>query len=516
VPEEILLTDVERQAAETNVPAIPLWIGGKTQKAQGTRHRAITNPATGRVIRTVPFASAADVNAAVAAAQAALPAWRDTPSLRRARLLMRFRELMLKHQQELATLVTEEHGKVNLDAMGSVLRGIEVIEFVTAAPHLLKGSHSSDVGRGVDAHSRLQPLGVCAGITPFNFPVMVPLWMFPVALACGNTFVLKPSESDPSPSVLMAKLLHEAGVPDGVLNVVHGDKETVDNLITHPDVRAVSFVGSTPVARHVYSTATAHGKRVQALGGAKNHAVVLPDADLDFTANALIGAAYGSAGERCMAISAVVAVGAAGDPLVAKLAEQARALRVGPGGDEAVDMGPLVTRAHRDRVRGHVDLAVEQGASLVVDGRGLRLAGHEEGFFLGPCLFDHVTSEMTVYKEEVFGPVLIVVRVDSLEEAIALINRNPYGNGTAIFTSSGGAARRFEDEVEVGMVGVNVPIPVPMAFYSFGGWKQSLFGDLHIHGTEGVAFYTRTKAVTTRWPKGDVEGPRFVMPTLGR
>jgi malonate-semialdehyde dehydrogenase (acetylating)/methylmalonate-semialdehyde dehydrogenase len=511
----VAVGDVERRSETVELSTVPLWIGGQARSARGARHRAITNPATGQVVRTVPFASAADVDAAVAAARAAWPAWRDTPALRRARLLMRFRELMLEHQEELAALITEEHGKVHLDAMGSVQRGIEVIEFVTAAPHLLKGSHSADVGRGVDAHSRLQPLGVCVGITPFNFPAMVPLWMFPVALACGNTFVLKPSESDPSASVLMAMLLQEAGVPDGVFNVVHGDKEAVDELLKHPDVKAVSFVGSTPVARHVYTTATAHGKRVQALGGAKNHAVVLPDADLDFTTNALIGAAYGSAGERCMAISAVVTVGPVADPLVAKLAEHARALRTGPGTTD-VDMGPLVTRVHRDKVRRYVDVGVEEGATLVVDGRDLRVPGHEGGFFLGPCLFDRVTPEMTVYKEEVFGPVLVVVRVESLDEAIALVNRNPYGNGTAIFTSSGGAARRFEDEIEVGMVGVNVPIPVPMAFYSFGGWKQSLFGDLHVHGTEGVAFYTRTKAVTTRWPKGDVDGSGFVMPTLGR
>jgi malonate-semialdehyde dehydrogenase (acetylating)/methylmalonate-semialdehyde dehydrogenase len=505
--------DPEQQTAAT--PAIPLWIGGREVSARGARRREITNPATGRVIRTAPFASDADVDAAVAAARAAWPQWREMPALRRARLLMRFRELMLENQEALAKLVTEEHGKVFADAMGSVQRGIEVIEFATAAPHLLKGSHSSDVGRGVDAHSRLQPLGVCAGITPFNFPVMVPLWMFPVALACGNTFVLKPSESDPSPSVLMAKLLKQAGVPDGVFNVVHGDREVVEAVLRHPDVRAVSFVGSTPVAKHVYETASSHGKRVQALGGAKNHAVVLPDADLEFTTNALIGAAYGSAGERCMAISAVVAVGPVADPLVAKLAEQARALRVGPGVTE-VDMGPLVTRVHRDKVRRYVDVGVEEGASLVVDGRDMTIADHEDGFFLGPCLFDKVTPEMTVYKDELFGPVLVVVRVDTLDEAIDLVNRNPYGNGTAIFTNSGGAARRFEEEIEVGMVGVNVPIPVPMAFYSFGGWKQSLFGDLHVHGEEGVQFYTRTKAVTTRWPKGDVEASSFMMPTLGR
>ena len=367
----------------------------------------------------------------------------------------------------------------------------------------------------MDAHSRLQPLGVCAGITPFNFPVMVPLWMFPIALACGNTFVLKPSEKDPSASIRMAELLKEAGLPDGVFNVVHGDKDAVDGLLRHPDIKAISFVGSTPVAKYIYVTAAAHGKRVQALGGAKNHAVVLPDADLEFTASALIGAGYGSAGERCMAISAVVAVGSAGDAIVAKLAGKARALKVGPGTSEGMDMGPLVTRAHRDKVRSYIDAGVQAGATLVVDGRDVRVPEHERGFFLGPSLFDHVTPEMAIYKDEIFGPVLVVLRVETLREAIDLVNRNPYGNGTAIFTASGGAARHFEDEVEVGMVGINVPIPVPMAFFSFGGWKESLFGDLHMHGPEGICFNTRTKAVTTRWPNEDAASPGFMLPTLG-
>jgi malonate-semialdehyde dehydrogenase (acetylating)/methylmalonate-semialdehyde dehydrogenase len=387
--------------------------------------------------------------------------------------------------------------------MGSVQRGIEVIEFAIGAPHLLKGEHAGSVGRGVDAHSRLQPLGVCAGITPFNFPAMVPLWMFPIALACGNTFVLKPSEKDPSASIRMAELLKEAGLPDGVFNVVHGDKEAVDAILHHPDIKAVSFVGSTPIAKYIYATAAANGKRVQALGGAKNHAVVLPDADLDFAADALIGAGYGSAGERCMAISAVVAVGSAGDAIVAKIAEKARQLKIGPGMAEGMDMGPLVTRVHRDKVHSYVDAGVTAGATLVVDGRGLKIPGCEDGFFLGPSLFDHVTPEMTIYKDEIFGPVLVVLRAQTLNEAIDLVNRNPYGNGVAIFTSSGGAARHFENEIEVGMVGINVPIPVPMAFFSFGGWKQSLFGDLHMHGLEGIYFNTRTKAVTTRWPNED-------------
>jgi malonate-semialdehyde dehydrogenase (acetylating)/methylmalonate-semialdehyde dehydrogenase len=367
----------------------------------------------------------------------------------------------------------------------------------------------------VDAHSLLQPLGVCAGITPFNFPAMVPLWMFPMALACGNTFVLKPSEKDPSPSIRMAELLKDAGLPDGVFNVVHGDKEAVDAILTHPDIRAVSFVGSTPVAKYVYATAAAHGKRVQALGGAKNHAVVLPDADLDFAANALTGAAYGSAGERCMAISAVVAVGATGDALVDKLAAKARQLKTGPSMAEGMDMGPLVSCAHRDKVKAYVDAGAQEGATVVVDGRALSVAGHEKGFFLGPTLFDHVTPGMTIYKDEIFGPVLVVLRTETLDAAISLINQNPYGNGTALFTSSGAAARRFEDEIEIGMVGINVPIPVPMAFFSFGGWKQSLFGDLHVHGMEGIYFYTRTKAITTRWPKQDAGPSSFIMPTHG-
>jgi malonate-semialdehyde dehydrogenase (acetylating)/methylmalonate-semialdehyde dehydrogenase len=464
----------------------------------------------------VPFANATDVDAAVRAAAAAFPAWRATPALRRARILTRFRELLEQHHKELARIVTEEHGKVFLDAMGSVQRGIEVVEFAAGAPHLLKGEHSGSVARGVDAYSRLQPLGVCAGITPFNFPAMVPLWMFPIALMCGNTFVLKPSEKDPSASIRMAELLKEAGLPDGVFNVVHGDKEAVDAILHHPEIKAVSFVGSTPIAKYVYTTAAAHGKRVQALGGAKNHAVVLPDADFEFAADALVGAAYGSAGERCMAISAVVAVGSAGDALVPKLAEKAKKLKTGPGmSEEGMDMGPLVTRAHRDRVRSYVDAGAAAGATLLVDGRTLLVAGAENGFFLGPTLFDHVKTEMSIYQDEIFGPVLVVLRVDTLDEAIALVNRNPYGNGVAVFTNSGGAARKFEDEIEVGMVGINVPIPVPMAFFSFGGWKQSLFGDLHVYGLEGIYFYTRTKAVTSRWPHENAVSSGFIMPTLG-
>ena len=506
---------VDRVAKQPVAAAVPLWINGQPAASRSARHGEVTNPATGEVIRHVPFSTAEDVGAAVNAAAAAFPAWRATPALRRARILTRFRELLEQHQKEIARLITEEHGKVFLDAMGSVQRGIEVVEFAAGAPHLLKGEHAGSVARGVDAYSRLQPIGVCAGITPFNFPAMVPLWMFPIALACGNTFVLKPSEKDPSASVRMAELLKEAGLPDGVFNVIHGDKEAVDAILQHPEIKAVSFVGSTPVAKYIYATATATGKRVQALGGAKNHAVVLPDADLEFAADALIGAGYGSAGERCMAISAVVAVGNVADPLVARLAEKAKALKIAAGTTDGADMGPLVTRAHRDKVQGYVDAGVAAGATLVVDGRGLAIEGFENGFFLGPTLFDHVTPAMTIYQDEIFGPVLVVLRVKTLDEAIDLVNRNPYGNGVAIFTSSGGAARRFEDEIEVGMVGVNIPIPVPMAFFSFGGWKQSLFGDLHMHGLEGIYFNTRTKAVTVRWPNENAVSSGFIMPTMG-
>ncbi|ABC82015.1 CoA-acylating methylmalonate-semialdehyde dehydrogenase [Anaeromyxobacter dehalogenans] len=495
-------------------PLLDLWIAGRRTAPRSARTGDVFDPATGEVIRRVPLASAEDVAAAVAAARAAFPAWRDTPPLRRARVLARFRELLEANRDALAALVCEEHGKTLPDAAGSVQRGIEVVEFVCGAPHLLKGERAEDVGRGIDVHSSLQPLGVCAGITPFNFPAMVPLWMFPVAIACGNAFVLKPSEKVPSTSLRMAELFQEAGLPEGVLNVVPGDAEAVDALLAHPDVAAVSFVGSTPVARHVYETAARHGKRVQALGGAKNHAVVLPDADLGFTADALAGAAYGSAGERCMAISAVVAVGTAADPLVEALAERARRLPVGPGTAPGVEMGPVITAAHRDRIRGFIDAGVREGARLVVDGRAREVPGAGRGFFVGPTLFDHVTPEMSIHREEIFGPVLVVLRAASLDEALALVNRNPYGNGTAVFTRSGAAAQRYARDVEVGMVGVNVPIPVPMAFFSFGGWKASLFGDLHVHGPEGIAFYTRSKVVTSRWPAGADEGRGgFAMPT---
>ena len=499
------------------VPAVPLWINGRAKEASSTRAGEITNPATGRVTKRVPFCNAADIDAAVQAAQRAFPGWRDTPPLRRARILMRFRELLEANKDELAKLITAEHGKTLADAGGSVQRGLEVVEFAMGIPHLVKGEYSEEVGTGVDCHSLRQPLGVCAGITPFNFPVMVPLWMFPVALACGNTFVLKPSEKVPSASMLMAELLKQAGLPDGVFNVVHGDKDAVDALLDHPGVKAISFVGSTPIAKYIYETAAKNGKRVQALGGAKNHAVVLPDADFEFAADALIGAAYGSAGERCMAISAVVAVGESADPLVAKLKEKASVLRIGAGDSKVdgkeMDMGPLVTRVHRDKVAGYVDKGVAEGAKLVLDGREYK--GGAGGFFLGASLFDNVTPEMTIYKDEIFGPVLIVLRVKTLDEAIGMINANQYANGTAVFTRSGGAARKFEREIEVGMVGINVPIPVPIAFYSFGGWRNSLFGDQHVHGMEGVRFYTRGKVVTTRWPDASAPPQGFNMPTLG-
>jgi malonate-semialdehyde dehydrogenase (acetylating)/methylmalonate-semialdehyde dehydrogenase len=502
----------ELPARAANVETVPAWING-APAAPGARFGDVFNPATGQVTKRVAFADAATIDAAVKAAAAAFPAWRDTPALRRARVMQEFLNLLRKNQRELAALVTAEHGKTLPDAMGSVQRGMEVVEFACGIPHLLKGEHSENVGTQVDAHTLRQPVGVCAGITPFNFPVMVPLWMFPVAIACGNTFILKPSEKVPSASLRMAQLFKEAGLPDGVLNVVHGDKVAVDALLNHPGIGAISFVGSTPIAKYIYETAAKTGKRVQALGGAKNHAVVLPDADLEFAADALIGAAYGSAGERCMAISAVVAVGSAGDPLVRLLEKKATAIKVGPGDAEGVDMGPLITAEHRAKVAGYVEKGIAEGAKLVVDGRS---APARPGFFLGTTLFDHVKPAMTIYKDEIFGPVLIVLRASTLDEAIALINANPYANGTALFTESGGAARRFTSEIQVGMIGINVPIPVPVAFYSFGGWKNSLFGDLHVHGIEGVKFYTRTKVITTRWPHQDT--PRsggFSMPTLG-
>ncbi|HEY5097054.1 MAG TPA: CoA-acylating methylmalonate-semialdehyde dehydrogenase [Acidimicrobiales bacterium] len=472
---------------------------GTSLDGQAARTAPVFDPATGEVTGTVVLASAPDVDHAVVRSRAAFAGWRDTSLTARTRILFAFHHLADRHRDDLARLITDEHGKVLEDARGEVARGIEVIEFACGIPHLVKGEFSEEVSNGVDASSARQPLGVVVGITPFNFPVMVPMWMYPVAIACGNTFILKPSERDPSPSSLVADLWRDAGLPDDVFTVVHGDSVAVDALLDHPGVAAVSFVGSTPVARHVFERATAAGKRCQALGGAKNHAVVLPDADLPATADALTAAGYGSAGERCMAISAVVAVGDA-DPLVRALSERAAALTTGPGTDPGSEMGPLITAAHRDRVAGYVASAESEGADVVLDGREVKVPGGEEGFFVGPTLVDHVTPSMQVYRDEIFGPVLSVLRVGSLDEAIALVNANPYGNGTAIFTRDGHAARRFRRDVQVGMVGVNVAIPVPMAYYSFGGWKESLFGDAHVHGMEGVRFNTRLKSVTTRWP----------------
>jgi malonate-semialdehyde dehydrogenase (acetylating)/methylmalonate-semialdehyde dehydrogenase len=476
------------------------WIGGKPWTGTAQRRGDIYNPAIGEVSGTVDFASAGLVDEAVQAARDAFQTWRHTSLSKRATILFAFRELIRQHQVELAELITAEHGKVASDAAGEVARGLEVVEFACGIPHLLKGGFSENVSTSVDSYSIRQPLGVVAGITPFNFPAMVPMWMFPIAIACGNTFVLKPSEKDPSASQLIARLWSEAGLPDGVFNVVQGDKEAVDALLTHPDVAAVSFVGSTPIARYVYETGTRHGKRVQALGGAKNHMVVLPDADLDLAADAAVNAGFGSAGERCMAISALVAVDPVGDELVARIKDRIATLRVGPGDDENSQMGPLVTGPHRDKVASYLDAGVREGATLAVDGRVHPvIGGAATGFWLGPSVLDHVTPRMSCYSDEIFGPVLSVLRAPSYEAAVGLIHGNPYGNGVAIFTNDGGAARRFVSEIEVGMVGVNVPIPVPMAYYSFGGWKASLFGDTHMHGTEGVHFYTRGKAVTARW-----------------
>jgi malonate-semialdehyde dehydrogenase (acetylating) / methylmalonate-semialdehyde dehydrogenase len=483
------------------VKHITHWIGGKPWAGEPSRQGDVYDPASGQVTGRVGFASEAEVNAAVRAAAEALPGWRAASLARRSSVLFAFRELVKRHTRELAALITAEHGKVASDAAGEVARGLEVVEFACGIPHLLKGGYSENVSTGVDSYSIRQPVGVVAGITPFNFPAMVPMWMFPIAIACGNTFVLKPSEKDPSASGLLASLWAEAGLPDGVFNVVHGDKVAVDALLTHPDVAAVSFVGSTPVARYVYETGTKAGKRVQALGGAKNHMVVLPDADLDLAADAAVSAGFGSAGERCMAVSALIVVDPAGDGLVARIKERIARLTVGPGADERSEMGPLVTGQHRDRVASYLDAGVGQGATLAVDGREHPVTGGgRDGFWLGPSVLDHVTPAMSCYTDEIFGPVLSVLRVPSYAAAVRLVNESPYGNGVAIFTRDGGAARRFVSEAQIGMVGVNVPIPVPMAYYSFGGWKASLFGDTHVHGTEGVHFYTRGKVVTSRWP----------------
>jgi malonate-semialdehyde dehydrogenase (acetylating)/methylmalonate-semialdehyde dehydrogenase len=496
------------------VRTIEHWIGGKSTSASSTRTSAVWNPATGQQQAQVVLATKADVDDAVATAAVAFEEWSQASLSRRTKVLFSFRELVNQHQDQFAELITDEHGKVLSDARGEVQRGLEVIEFACGIPQLLKGDYSDQVSTGIDTFSFREPLGVVAGITPFNFPAMVPMWMYPVAIACGNTFILKPSERDPSASLLAAELWQKAGLPDGVFNVVQGDKESVDALLDNKQVAAVSFVGSTPIARYIHERGTANGKRVQALGGAKNHAIVLPDADLDYASDHLVAAAFGSAGERCMAISAAVAVGGAGDALVDIVSAKARALTVGSGRDSASDLGPVVSSAAKQRIVGLIGTGADQGAELPVDGRDVVVAGHEEGFFVGPTVIDKVTTGMDVYTEEIFGPVLSVVRADSVDEAIALINANPYGNGTAIFTSSGEAARRFQRGVRVGMIGINVPVPVPMAYYSFGGWKDSLFGDKHIHGPEGVSFYTRGKVVTSRWPHVDHEsGSSLQFPT---
>jgi malonate-semialdehyde dehydrogenase (acetylating)/methylmalonate-semialdehyde dehydrogenase len=476
------------------------WIDGRSVVGTSGREGAVYDPATGRLTRHVDFASADELATAVAAAKAAYPAWRATSLSKKSDILFKIRNLVESHRHELAAHLTSEHGKVPSDALGEIARGLENLEFATGIPSLLKGGYSEQVSTGVDVYQIRQPLGVVAGITPFNFPAMVPMWMFATAIACGNTFILKPSEKDPSASILLAELLAEAGVPDGVFNVIHGDKVAVDAILEHPDIAAVSFVGSTPIARYIYETGTRNGKRVQALGGAKNHMVVLPDADIEMAADAAISAGYGSAGERCMAIATVVAVAGAADPLVAAIKERLPKVKVGPGSDPESEMGPLVTRQHRDKVASYLDSGPAQGATLVADGRDHPLFKESDGFFLGVSLIDNVTPAMDAYRDEIFGPVLTVVRVDTYDEAVRLVNDNPYGNGTAIFTRDGGAARQFQFEVQAGMVGINVPIPVPVAYYSFGGWKSSLFGDLHMYGPEGVQFYTRAKIVTSRWP----------------
>jgi len=492
------------------------WINGQLVAGVSGRNGNVFNPAIGEKVAEVPFASVDEVAQAVAAAKAAASGWASTPAIRRARIIFKFKELIEANMDEFAQIVTREHGKVLSDAKGSIARGLEVVEFACGIPHLLKGEFSEAVGTGVDSYSMRQPLGVVAGITPFNFPAMVPMWMFPISLACGNTFVLKPSEKDPSAANYTAELLKKAGCPNGVFNVIHGDKVAVDAILEHPDVAAVSFVGSTPIAEYIYATGCSHGKRVQALGGAKNHAIVLPDADLDMTSDALVSAAYGSAGERCMAVSVAVAVGdKAGDALIESLKPKIEQIKVGSGTDADSEMGPLVSKEHLDKVRGYVDHGVSEGADLVMDGRDLKLQGYENGYYLGPCLFDHVTPEMKIYKEEIFGPVLSVVRAPDYDSAIKMVNDHEFGNGTAIFTRDGDAARDFASQAEIGMIGVNVPIPVPVAYHSFGGWKRSLFGDHNMHGMEGVRFNTKMKTVTARWPTGIRSGVDLSFPMMG-
>ncbi len=492
------------------------FIAGRPTPGTSGQFGDVFNPALGEVTARVALASAAEVDQAVAVANRAFPAWAAMPALRRARVMFRLKDLLERHRVRISAAITAEHGKILSDADGEVQRGLEVVEFACGMPHLLKGEYTEQVGTGIDAYSVRQPLGVVAGITPFNFPLMVPLWMVPVALAAGNCFILKPSEKDPSASLILAELLAEAGLPEGVFQVVQGARTAVEALLAHPGIAAISFVGSTAIAETIWRAGTAAGKRVQALGGAKNHLVVMPDADLDDAADALMGSAYGAAGERCMAVSVAVAVGNAGDALIDRLEPRVRALKIGPGTDPEAEMGPLVTAEHRAKVMGYVDHGVAEGAKLLVDGRGLRLQGYERGFFLGGCLFDGVGTDMRIYRDEIFGPVLGVVRAPDLATATEMVNRHAYGNGVAIFTGDGGTAREFASQAQIGMVGVNVPIPVPMAFHSFGGWKSSLFGDHHVYGPEGVRFYTRYKAITQRWPAGARRGAEFVMPTPGR
>jgi malonate-semialdehyde dehydrogenase (acetylating)/methylmalonate-semialdehyde dehydrogenase len=496
----------------TDVGRIAHWIEGRPYDGEPDRFGDVYDPATGQVAARVAFATPEDVDRAVTAASAALPEWRDTSLTARAAVMFKLKELLEANLGDLAEIVSREHGKVRADAMGEIRRAIDVVDFACGIPHLLKGEFAENVSTNVNTYTIRQPVGVVVGITPFNFPMMVPMWMAPIAIACGNTFVLKPSEKDPSASLLVAELFRQAGLPDGVFNVVHGDKVAVDALLTHPGVAAVSSVGSTPVARYIYDQASRHGKRVQALGGAKNHMVVLPDCDMDLAADSAVSAGYGSTGQRCMAISTVVAVGGAGDPLLEKMRERIDALRVGPGSDPEADMGPLVTGEARDRVVSLIEQGVREGARLEIDGRDVKIEGYEDGFFVGPTVFDHATREMAIYREEIFGPVLVMLRADRIDDAISIVNANEYGNGTAIFTNDGGAARKFEHEIQVGMVGINVPIPVPLAFFSFGGWKHSLFGDTSIHGPEGVRFYTRGKVVTARWPDPTARGVDLQFP----
>ncbi len=490
------------------------FVNGKSYKGNSNRKGKVFNPATGEQESEVILGSKEDLNNTVNIARKAFESWSAKPPLQRARVMFKFKELIERNSEEIAKLIVSEHGKVYEDAKGSLTRGLEVVEFACGIPQMLKGEFTENVGSEVDSWSIRQPLGVCAGITPFNFPAMVPMWMFPMAIACGNSFILKPSEKDPSCSFKLAELLSEAGLPDGVLNVINGDKEVVDAILENKDIQAVSFVGSTPIAKYIYENAARNEKRVQALGGAKNHCVVMPDCDLDQAVNGLMGAAYGSAGERCMAQSVAVAVGDIGDRLVDKLSKKVEVLKVGPGMDKNSEMGPLITKEHLEKVRGYVDIGVKEGAKLVVDGRNLKLQGYENGFFIGGCLFDNVKKDMRIYKEEIFGPVLSVVRAKDFEEASKLVNDHEYGNGVSIFTRDGDAARTFSSKIKVGMVGINIPIPVPMAFHSFGGWKRSLFGDQHMHGPEGVRFYTKLKTITSRWPSGIRSNPEFVMPTM--